>query len=98
MPRKRGLIMTEWQNVGVQDNLTGRDIPTKAELKRQIGQRAATVTFYSTDAFGTNAAKLWFGDSLEIGVKYSVTGPNPYTSRKWFATVEKSASGKITVK
>ena len=90
--------MSEWQNVGVRSNLTGHDIPTKTELKRQIAQKAAIVTFYSTDAFGENAGKLWFGDSLEIGVKYSVAGPNPYTSRKWFATVEKSANGTITVK
>jgi hypothetical protein len=95
---QKGQTMTEWQNVGVRDNLTGRDIPTKSELKRQIGQKAATVTFYSTDAFGANAEKLWFGDSLTIGVKYSVAGPNPYTSRKWFATVERSAKGTITVK
>lgn len=89
--------MSEWHNVGVRDNLTNRDIPTKAELKRQIGQKAATVTFYSTDAFGANAAKLWFGDSLVVGDKYTVAGPNPYTSRKWFATVEKLPNGTIKV-
>jgi len=90
--------MSDWQNVGIRDNLTGRDIPTKKLLKEQIGLNPRFLTFYSTDAFGANAAKIWFGDSLEIGVKYSVTGPNPYTSRKWYATVEKSANGTITVK
>lgn len=95
--RQKGQIMAEWQNVGVRVNLTGADIPTKSALKAGIAANPAIITFYSTDAFGANAGKLWFGDSLEIGVKYSVAGPNPYTSRKWFATVEKTAKGAIKV-
>lgn len=94
----KGLIVSNWQNVGVRGNVTGQDIPTKKALKLAIAENAAIVTFYSTDAFGPNRDKLWFGDSLEIGVKYSVAGPNPYTSRRWFATVEKSPNGTITVK
>lgn len=85
-------------NVGARSNLTNLDIPTKADLKRQLGDKPALVTFYSTDAIGEGRDKLWFGDSLDIGTKYTVTGPNPYTNRKWYATVEKAPNGKITVK
>lgn len=85
--------MSNWQNVGVRSNTDNSDIKTKADLKRRLAEKPNLVTVYSTDAFGANAGKLWFGDDLEIGVKYSVAGPNPYTSRKWFATIEKTAKG-----
>lgn len=87
--------MSSWQNVGVRSNT---DIPTKKALKDFLAKTPEKVYVYSTDAFGPYAGKSWFGDELEIGVKYSVTGPNPYTSRKWYATVEKLANGTIIVK
>ena len=88
--------MSEWQNVGARHSFTMSDIPTKKALKDAIV--AKTVELYSTDAFGTGVGKMWFADKLEIGVKYTVVGPNPYTSRKWYATVEKLPNGSITVK
>jgi len=98
MPRKKGQSMSEWQNVGVRSmGVYDLDIPTKKELKRQITETPERVQVYSTDAFGENRGKTWKADNLVIGVKYSVTGPNPYTSRKWYATVEKLANGTIKV-
>lgn len=85
--------MSNWQNVGARNDSTGSDIPTKAALKALIAERPQDVYLYSTDAFGPNRAKAWGADNLETGIKYSVAGPNPYTSRKWFATVEKTAKG-----
>lgn len=98
MPDKKGQSMSEWQNVGVNLRPGFSDIPTKAALKRLFADTPENAHLYSTDAIGPNRDKTWFGDNLVIGVKYSVTGPNPYTSRKWYATIEKLPNGKITVK
>lgn len=82
-------------NVGVQDRNTGKDIPTKAALKRAITENPNNVVVYGTSGFQPFTGSA---DDLVIGVKYSVTGPNPYNNRKWYATIEKAANGKITVK
>lgn len=82
-------------NVGVKYNPTKGDLTTKSELKRRIAENPTDVHFYSTSDFHAFSGSA---DDLDIGVKYSVTGPNPYTSRKWYATVEKLPNGKITVK
>jgi len=85
-------------NVGARDVSTNADIKTKSDLKGRYANYPQTVELYVTDAFGPNAGKTVIGDDLDIEVKYTVTGPNPYTSRKWYATVEKLQNGKITVK
>lgn len=95
---QRGQIMTEYVNVGVVHAPGMSDMPTKVALKRAIATEPTMVSFYATDAFGPNRGKFWSTDKLDIGVKYSVVGPNPYTSRKWYATVELLDNGKITVK
>lgn len=77
-------------NVGVKNRSDGTDIPTKAALKRAIAANPDDVVVYGTSDFQPFTGSA---DNLVIGVKYSVTGPNPYTSRKWFATVEKTAKG-----
>jgi hypothetical protein len=94
----RGQTMSNWQNVGVKDKEFGTDIPTKAALKRALEENRANVTFYSTDAVGANQGKRWNGRELDHTVKYTVVGPNPYTSRKWYATVEFTQTGVLRVK
>jgi hypothetical protein len=89
-----------YQNVGAKadsDNTDNFDIPTKKALKALIAATPAKVILYSTDAMGPNYRRTWSADKLDIGVKYSVTGPNPYKSRKWYATIERTATG-VTVK
>jgi hypothetical protein len=77
-------------NVGARYNVDKTEIPTKAALKRAIKENPASVLFEGTSEFhpfyGTT-------DKLDEHAKYSVTGPNPYTNRKWYATVEKTAKG-----
>lgn len=90
-------IVSSYVNVGARDVNTNKDIPTKAALKGLIGQYPHLVEMYATEAFGPNEGKTFIADSLDIGVRYSVTGPNPYTNRKWYATVEKLQNGKIKV-
>lgn len=86
--------MASYVNVGVKNRNGGTDIPTKAALKRAIAANPDDVVVYGTSDFSPFTGSV---DNLEIGVKYSVTGPNPYTSRKWYATLEKGQDGKIRV-
>ena len=86
--------MASFVNVGARDISTNAVFKTKKELKDRIAVYPQTVEFYATSdftPFGDTA------DNLEIGVKYSVVGPNPYTNRVWYATVEKLANGTIRV-
>jgi hypothetical protein len=97
MPRKKGQLMSEWHNTGAKVLHGDSDIPTKTALKAAIKADPTNVVLYSTDAFGPNRGKRYLLDLLVIGDKYTVTGPNPYTSRKWYATVEKLPNGTIKV-
>jgi len=89
--------MAQWVNVGARNKSDGSDIPTKKALKDAIAANPSEVELYETTM--GNDGIVWQGDDLATNdVKYTVTGPNPYTSRKWYATVERLPSGKITVK
>lgn len=83
-------------NVGAHLRPDNSDIPTKKALKQWIQDEPVLVVLYET-SLGKEDNR-YNCDSLDIGVRYSVVGPNPYTSRKWYATVEKLPNGKITVK
>jgi hypothetical protein len=82
-------------NVGVKHRSDGSDIPTKRALLGALSTNPDDVVVYGTSDFQpfTGSAA-----DLDIGVKYSVTGPNPYTNRKWYATMQKTADGRITLK
>lgn len=82
-------------NVGAKYIGDGSDIPTKAALKRAIADEPSNVRIYSTSGFSEQYDDI--ATNVVIGVKYSVTGPNPYTNRKWYATIEKLQNGKIVV-
>lgn len=87
-----------WVNLGALDKSTNSDIATKKELKAKLLESPKTVELYVTDAFGPNAHNRFNGEGLQVGTKYTVVGPNPYRSRKWYATVEKQWNGRIVVK
>lgn len=62
---------------------------TKKALKEAVRDRPETVRLYGTsmfDEFGPTAVT-----ELQAG-HYSVVGPEPQTSRKWYATVHVSES------
>lgn len=81
-------------NVGAKELPGKKDFPSKAALKRAIQADPTKVYFYPTSDFAGNPGTV---DILDKGVKYSVVGPNPYNSRKWYATVEITQSGQIKV-
>lgn len=74
----------------------GSDVPTKTALKKAIADSSTGIELYETTM--GKEGNWYLPRDLVIGNKYQVTGPNPYTSRKWYATVEKTSTGKITVK
>lgn len=78
-------------NVGAMYKSDMKDIPTKTALKRAFVEDPANVILYDTSEMSDKKSRT--GTNLDNGVKYSVVGPNPYTSRKWYATVEKTAKG-----
>lgn len=82
-------------NVHAMDNQDKSDFASKKALKDAIKTNPANVLFVGTSGFnGVTHGTL---DILDKGVKYSVCGPNPYKSRKWYATVEITHSGAIRV-
>lgn len=84
-------------NVGAKSVSDMSDFPTKTALKQAIAANPAKVLLYATDAFGPNAGKADIASATDIGTKYYVVGPNPYNSRKWYATVERFTNGTISV-
>ncbi len=83
-----------YENVGALNASDGTDIPTKKALKDALAANPANVVLYTTSGFSPK--KHIKGTELEVGVRYSVTGPNPYSARNWYATVT-IANGKIKV-
>ena len=77
-------------NVGAKNRSDGSDIPTKVALKRAIKENPDNVVLYGTSDFTP-----FTGSAVNcvVGVKYSVTGPNPYNRRDWYATIERTAKG-----
>ncbi len=80
-------------NVGA--SLNGARIASKAALKRAIKDTPDAVEFDSTSPMG----QQYDGGPADIptGVKLSVVGPDPYTNRKWYATVERTSTGAVKV-
>ena len=80
-------------NVGA--SVDGMRVKSKAALKRAIKDSPATVAFDSTSPMGES----FNGGPSQIpaGVKLSVVGPDPYTDRRWYATVEITATGVVKV-
>lgn len=82
--------------IGVGSLIEGVGRPaTKKALKTALAVDPSKVTFDTTSGF--SARETISAYDLVAGVSYSVVGPDPYTSRKWYATVKLNAAGAITV-
>ena len=85
--------MTSYINGGV----TSRSIqiPTKKMLKDLVKTGPSQVFFYPTSEIG----QTWSGSLAELpkGVTLSVVGPDPYRSRKWYASITKTLAGNWKV-
>lgn len=76
-------------NVGAYIN--GERPASKKALREALANAPESVRFDGTALLG----EQFNGppSTIPAGVKLSVAGPDPYTSRKWFATVEHKAGG-----
>jgi hypothetical protein len=79
------------------ETVTGERVASKAALKAALKERPGEVLFDVT-AMIHNGPKLYRGDEIPQGVNLSVVGPDPYTSRKWYATVALTSKGGVSVK
>jgi hypothetical protein len=66
---------------------------SKTALRTALKDNPSAVLFESTEALGPNEGKTFRGDEIPQGVRLQVCGPDPYTSRKWYATAELKPDG-----
>lgn len=82
-------------NTGAMVN--GRRPATKKALRDALTADPGLVQFDSTSMMGPRAGDIISATVADIGTdKMSVVGPDPYTKRNWYATVE-VANGKVKV-
>jgi hypothetical protein len=90
-------LIMRYINGGVTAIDPASPVKTKKALRDAAKAGGEDVVFYSTAAewFGSQ----WEGRLSEIpeGVSLSVVGPDPYTSRRWYAQVSRSKEGKVRV-
>lgn len=82
-------------NVGA--HIDGKRPKSKKALKEALRDAPETVRFDCTAAVGPDAGRSdIMGDSIPDGATLTVAGPDPYTSRKWFASVKLSTKGGVS--
>ena len=86
--------MTRYINGDAKDE-HGRRFPTKKALKEAFKAEPALVTLLPTELFTTDMPTL--ASDVKPGEAWSIVGPNPYSDRRWYATVEHNSKGQVTV-
>jgi hypothetical protein len=88
-------ILMSYVNVGAY--VDGKRPATKAALKRALAENPASVEFDGTSPLGPQYSDL-SGVNVPEGVSLTVVGPDPFTSRKFYATVKINArTGKVVL-
>lgn len=83
-------------NVGAYVN--GERPRTKKALREALASAPNTVRFDQTSNFRTGSYELTNTvDQLRAGDTFTVVGPDPYTSRKWYASVTRDRDGKVKI-
>lgn len=74
-------------NVGAMKLADRSWVPTKEALKALLADEPGEVVFDNT-AFGVGPGKRQYrADKLDPQYVYQVCGPDPYQTRRWYATV-----------
>jgi hypothetical protein len=76
-------------------NVGQRGATTKKALREAVAANPESVMLYGTSPLGPQFEGETAADCPE-GVKLAVVGPDPYTRRNWYATIE-NRGGKIVV-
>lgn len=74
-------------NVGARSVQTGQNFPSKAALKRAIKDSPQDVEFYPTSIFNAPES-IRAGEMTVFSEPVYVVGPDPETSRKFYASVQ----------
>jgi len=86
---ERQVIRMAYENVGA--FVDGKRPSSKAALKAALRGAPETVTFDSTSMLV--GSRTFTPDTIPAGVILSVVGPDPYTSRKFYASVTSGPKG-----
>lgn len=79
--------MNSYVNVGAMKIADRAWIPTKKALKALLADEPGEVLFFNTAFHVGPGNQDYRADELDPQYFYQVCGPDPYTSRKWYATV-----------
>jgi hypothetical protein len=74
----------------------GEDFKTKKAFKEAVANDPKSFRLFDTSLFDPEPDHN--GETLPIGKRFEVVGPNVYRDRRWYATIEKKADGTVTVK
>lgn len=92
--------MTKWINAGATHS-TGQRVKTKAELKRTLKATPSAVIFDTTGNFPDAEFKVVASDlgnrRFHQEEAWQIVGPDPFTDRKWYATVRTNRLGNLVV-
>lgn len=93
--------MTTWINAGAKTT-TGENFKTKTALKKALKEAPQAVVFNTTGNF-PNAEETVTASELDWRPRskdeaWQVVGPDPFTDRKWYATVTVNRLGNLVVK
>lgn len=71
-------------------------VPSKRMLTTLVRHNPERLSFDPTSQY--DGQGVWTTDDIGKGVSLDVVGPDPFTSRKWYASVSRDAKGKIAVR
>lgn len=86
--------MSSYVNGGAFD-YDGMDFRSKKAFREAVAADPSRVELYDTSYVGARDPIV--AANLPEDLVWHVTGPNPYTSRKWYANVSRNAKGQVKV-
>jgi hypothetical protein len=90
----------KWINAGAKYKAMGANVPSKTALKRALRDAPQDIILYTTGQFPAQEYEVTASDLGNIAKPdeaWQITGPDPYTNRKWYATVTVNHLGNLKV-
>lgn len=91
--------MTKYINSGARW-VTGVNIKSKAELKRELKAQPNRIKIYTTGEFPREDYEVTASDLGNIAKPdevWQICGPDPYRDRRWYASVKVNRLGNLVV-
>lgn len=82
------------EHINVGASIDGERPESKAALKRALADTPGKVWFDATTAIGPRVGARFNALDIPEGVVLNVTGPNPYTSRRWYGNATRGEDGR----